>query len=336
MTTPSPEFSVVMAVRNAESTVQDAIRSLQQQTLAPSELIVVLNGCSDGSWERVTALAAVDPRLRLLSSSPEGGVAEAARVGCAAARHPLLARMDADDWAHPERFARQWATWQATGADLVTSRIEVTHSLGAGLERFVAWANDLQRPEDFRRERFVESPVIQPGVLMTKAAYEAAGGYRVEDGPEDYDLWLRMLEKGARFVQAPEALLHWRDSPQRLTRSHEDYSQSRMTATKARHLGRLPAVRERGVTLAGGGPIGRALAKLLLAEGVRVHGFFEVNARKIGRTILGLPVWGMGDFGQIHRSAVLLGCVGRGGRERVRTVARQAGYREGTDFFACC
>ena len=80
-------------------------------------------------------------------------------------------------------------------ADLVTCHVTPKDSLGDGLDRFVNWANSLHLPEDFQRERFVESPVIQPGVLMTKDAYLKAGGYQVEDGPEDYDLWLRMLER---------------------------------------------------------------------------------------------------------------------------------------------
>jgi glycosyltransferase involved in cell wall biosynthesis len=336
METTQAEISVIMAVRNADSTLPKALDSLLTQTLLPSEVIIVLNGCTDGSAEIANEFARRDSRIRLFTSSTAGGVAEAARVGCAAARHPLLARMDADDWAHPERLQHQTRCLQETAADLVTCRVEATETLGAGLERFVAWANTLSEPEDFRRERFVESPVIQPGVLMTREAYLAAGGYRVENGPEDYELWLRMLENGARFVQAPKAKLQWRDSENRLTRSHDDYSQARMTSTKVRYLARLPAVKRHGVILAGGGPIGRTFAKGLLAEGVPVRGFFEVNPRKIGRTILNLPVWEMTQFDHRENEAVLLGCVGRGGRERVRKMARQMGYREGENFFACC
>ena len=182
----------------------------------------------------------------------------------------------------------------------------------------------------------MESPVIQPGVLMTQEAYDEAGGYRVEDGPEDYDLWLRMLANGARFFQAPQALLEWRDSTTRLTRSHHDYSEEEMNATKARYLARLEEVQENGVAVAGSGPIGRRLSKLLLAQGVEIKGFFDIAPRKIGNTVLGLPVWSPDEIGTRERESVLLGCVGRGGRERVRALAKNAGYREGNDFFACC
>lgn len=332
----SPEISVVMAIRDAEATLAEALQSIAEQSLPAEEIILVLNGCRDASESIAKDWAARDKRVRLFESSTEGGVAEAAKLGCEVATCPLLARMDADDVADNSRFEEQWAALSEHEADLVTCRVESVNSLGEGLERFVSWANGLKTPEDFRRERFVESPVIQPGVLMRREFYLAAGEYRVEEGPEDYDLWLRMLENGARFFQAEKARLQWRDSRERLTRCHEDYSEHRMAATKARYLARLARVKEQGVMISGSGPIGRRLAKLLLAEGVDVHGFFDVAPSKIGGTVLSLPVWGPHDFGFIQREAMLLGCVGRGGRDRVRALAVSAGYREGEDFFACC
>ena len=296
----------------------------------------MLNGCRDTSESIAKEWARDVDGIRILKSSTEGGVAEAAKLGCEVATYPLLARMDADDIADHTRFEEQWTTLVGNEADLVTCRVESVNSLGEGLVRFVNWANGLKTPADFRRERFVESPVIQPGVLMRREAYLAAGGYRVEEGPEDYDLWLRLLETGARFFQAEKARLNWRDSRGRLTRCHEDYSGYQMAATKAHYLARLAQVKEKGVMISGSGPIGRRLAKLLLSEGVTVRGFFDVAPSKIGGTVLSLPVWGPRDFGITHREAILLGCVGRGGREQVRALAIETGYCEGEDFFACC
>ena len=329
-------ISVVMAIRDAESTLEVAVRSILEQTRPPEEVILVLNGSRDCSESIANALAEQDSRVRLLGSPTGGGVAEAAKVGCEAARAPLIARMDADDIAHSERFHWQLETLHQTSADLVTCRITPKDSLGDGLDRFVHWANSLRLPSDFQQQRFVESPVIQPGVLMTKESYQKAGGYRVEPGPEDYDLWLRMLQNGSQFFQAPQAHLEWRDSSTRLTRSHHDYSELRMNATKARYLARLPAIKEHGVIISGSGPIGKRLAKLLLAENVTIKGFFDIAPKKIGNTALNLPIWSPDELGTREREATLLGCVGRGGRERVRILAQEAGYHEGHDFFACC
>ena len=89
------------------------------------------------------ALAAQDSRIRLLESSPAGGVAEAVQVGCEAALSPLIARMDADDVSHPQRLSWQLETLQQKDADLVTCRVTPKDSLGDGLDRFVHWANSL-------------------------------------------------------------------------------------------------------------------------------------------------------------------------------------------------
>ena len=163
-----PEISVVIAVRNAAATLQKALLSIQNQSLSAKEILLVLNGCSDETPTLARELAHHDHRVRILESSQAGGVAEAAQLGCHEAKYPLIARMDADDVADSERFENQLRVWKETQADLVTCRVRAFHSLGQGMERFVNWANELQTPTDFQRERFVESPVIQPGVLMTK------------------------------------------------------------------------------------------------------------------------------------------------------------------------
>lgn len=332
----APSVSVVIAARDAAATLDRAIHSMLAQSLRPAEILLVLNGCGDATPEIARALAAAAPTIRILESPAAEGVAGAARLGCAEARHPLIARMDADDWSHPDRLRAQVRTHLETAAGLVTCRVVSTDSLGPGIERYVEWANSLRVPDDFRRERFIESPVIQPGALMTRAAYLAAGGYFPENGPEDYDLWLRMLGADTRFIQAPAALLHWRDSPQRLTRTHSDYDKQTMAATKARHLARIPAIHHHGAVIAGAGPQGRRLNRLLAAEGVTVHALFDLDPKKIGRSHLGVPILDSATICEVHPDPVLLGCVGHAGREKVRQLAVTAGRCEGRNFFPCC
>lgn len=328
-----------MAARDAQETIGDALQSLREQTLSARDVLVVLNGCQDKTKDVVKSFAKDWPELKFFETPAEGGVALAVKEGCKQAQGEFIVRMDADDVCEANRFAVQVEVINREQADLVTSRVEVLDAIGAGLKEYVGWANRLLQSEDFARERFIESPVIQPSVMMRRESYQLAGGYRVESGPEDYELWLRMLSKGMRFHQASETTLYWRDSMERLTRTHEDYSKVAMASVRARYLAFLPQVRERGVTLAGAGPTGRRLAKLLKSEGVQVRGFYDVNPKWIGRQIYGLPVWGPSQLGvrfEEEQVPVLLGCVGHAGRERVRALVKGVGYREGVDFFACC
>lgn len=327
-----------MPVRNAEGTLQEAIESCLRQSFQDFELIVVLNGCVDRSEEIAVSHAAIDPRLRVMSSEERGGVIGAMQAGMECGAAPVVMRMDADDLSHPQRVARQWELLQSDphlGA--VSCAVRLKDPVGEGMMRYVEWVNGLERPEDVSRERFVECPVIQPSLMMRKEAVAQAGGYRECGWAEDHDLFLRMLEAGIRFGKVPEVLLDWRDSPGRLTRTHPAYREDRVWELKAHYLARQPVVRERGVALCGAGPIGKRLARLLEQEGVRLRGFFEVNPRRIGERIAGVEVAGPDQFGIRWREAVLLSAVGvPGGRDRVRALAKEAGYCEGSDFWCCC
>ena len=334
----TPQLSVVLPARNAEGTIARAIESCLHQGFAGFELLVVLNGCSDGTARIVQELAVTDPRVKVLESSLTGGVAEAMELGVESADAAIVARMDADDVSLPGRFEAQWGMLQNNPEiDVVSCRVELRDALGEGMRRYVDWVNGLDSPEAVARERFVECPVIQPSLMMRKEAIEAAGGYRIQSWAEDHDLFLRMLERGVRFGKVPESLFQWQDHAQRLTRTHEAYAEEQVWRMKAHYLARLPMVTARGVALCGAGPIGKRLGRLLLAEGIRLHGYFEVNPRRVGETINEVPVAGPGEFGGRWREAVLLSAVGvAGGRGRVRGLAQSAGYEEGRDFFAVC
>ena len=250
----------------------------------------------------------------------------------------LVARMDADDIAHPERMQRQLEMLERNpGLDAVSCGVRLIEAMGEGMERYVEWVNGLATPVDVARERFIECPVIQPSLLMRAEAVRRAGGYREVAWAEDHDLFLRMLRGGARFGKVAEVLLDWRDGADRLTRSDPAYAEEQVWKMKAHHLAQEQAVSERGAVVCGAGPIGKRLARLLAEEGVAVRGYFEVNPRRIGERIGGVEVAGPDEFGARWREAVLLSAVGvAGGRARVRTLALGKGYCEGEDFWCCC
>lgn len=263
---------------------------------------------------------------------------EAMATGVRETSSPFIVRLDADDRSHPTRLEKQRTSlddhpkWSA-----VSCGVHLLNPQGEGMQRYVDWVNELKTPEAVIRERFIECPVIQPSLMFRREAVEQAGGYRAVPWAEDHDLFLRMLHQGMEIGKVDEVLLDWRDSPMRLTRTHADYAEERVWAMKAHHLASLAQIRESGVAICGAGPIGKRLARLLAKSGVTVRGFFEVNPRRIGERIGGVEVAGPDDFGFKWRDAVLLSAVGiAGGRDRVRALASEQGYREGEDFWCCC
>jgi GT2 family glycosyltransferase len=259
-----------------------------------------------------------------------------------AARGRLLARMDADDIAHPERLAEQVAYLdEHRDVAVVGCRVRVTDVDGVapprgGFSRYQSWLNRLQTPEEHAAERFIESPLAHPSVVMRREAFESVGGYRDPGWPEDYDLWLRMFDAGMRVAKVPRALLTWRDRPDRLSRIDPRYARRQFQRAKAHYLARVASVRRRGVAISGGGANGKAMARLLAAEGVRVHALYDVSPRRIGRALEdGTPILDAEAMPEAARGApIQLAAVAQpGGREAIREIATAHGYREGKDFF---
>lgn len=334
----APSVSIVMPFRNAAATLPEALASVLAQDFGDWELLAVDDHSSDGSAEVVRRVAGGDPRVRLLSNQGPPGVVGASVTAGRAAAGEWLARMDADDVSHPERLSRQLALAQARPElDVIGCGVEILSPLGDGMVRHVDWVNSLMEPARIANARFIENPMVHPSSLMRKSAVVAAGGYREVPWAEDHDLYLRMLERGSVFGKVPETLLKWRDSPGRLTRSDPRYGDAFRHRMRAHFLSRMAAVKERGVAIAGAGPIGKSLALESQAQGVEVRGFFDVHPRRIGETIHGAEVAGLEQFGRRWREAVLLSAVGvPGGREEVVELAGKAGYVEGADFWAVC
>ena len=330
-----PRVSIVMPVCNAEDTIAEAIESCLRQSMDSFELIVALDGCADRSGEIVRSYN--DPRIRVFEMDCQG-VAPAATEAILASRTGFIARMDADDISHPERLSSQYRFLSESSTfSAVSGQVHLLNPLGDGMQRYVDWVNGLETAEDIARERFVECPVIQPSLMMRRSSFQEVNGYREVEWAEDHDLFLRMLEREMRIGKVDEIVLSWRDSAGRLTRTHPAYAEEQVWRMKAHHLARESKVSSRGVAICGAGPLGKRLARLLREEGVAVHGFFEVNPRRVGERIGGVPVAGQEEFGKRWRDAILLSAVGvGGGRERVRELALGEGYTEGVDFWCCC
>lgn len=325
----------MLPVRNAVETIDVALESVLAQSDPDFELLAVDDGSSDGSSERLQAWAARDPRVRVLAlPESSGDLVAALRLGCAEARGRYLLRMDADDLSHPERLARSRALLESDPRLGVVSclvRSFPEASVQSGRARYDTWLNGLRHHEDMFRERFVESPLAHPAVLLRRTAFESVGGYRSFAGPEDYDLWLRLFAAGWRAEKVPALLHFWREGPERLSRVDARYGRAGMGRARSRalvaHLGQRPAV------IAGAGQAGRRLARDLLASGVRVACFVDLDPRKVGRSPHGVPVLEI-EAGLARREdSLILSCVnGWGRRTAVRRLLEEAGLVEGPDF----
>ncbi len=330
-----PRVAVLLPARDAARTVRAAAASILRQSLRDLALVAVDDGSRDATAAVLEGLAARDRRVTVLRG-PGEGIAPALNRALAAADAEYLARMDADDVAHPRRLERQLAALAADPAlAAVGSRVRLfpRREVRPGMARYAAWLNGLTAPALCARDLFVEAPLVHPAATLRASALRAAGGWRQGDFPEDYDLWLRLAAAGGRLGNVPETLLDWRESPGRLTRADPRYALSRHMALKVEHLAAGPLAGRREVAIWGAGETGRAFARALGAAGIAPALFVEVDRKKVGRRVAGAEVVGYEDAARARGLPLLVAVGAPGARPLIRAELEKQGFRELRDFW---
>ena len=335
----TPTISVLLPVFNAARTLPAALDSLFTQTFTDFEIVAVDDGSTDGSAAVLRAAAARDERLQPVFAE-HSGLVGALNTGLAAARGEFVARMDADDLSHPERLYRQVSLLRAR-PDISVASCLVEHVCDgeprAGFARYVAWLNSLVEPEDIRRDIFVESPLAHPSALLRRAELLELGGYAEVRWAEDYDLWLRYFLAGKRFAKAPHVLLQWRDREARLTRTDRRYAVENFLRAKSHYLLRGPLQGRDAVIIWGAGQMGRRLSKHLVRGGARLAAFLDIDPRKIGGELRGLPVHAAdelpGLWRRCERPIVLAAVSSHGARALIRARLNRWGFVETEDYW---
>lgn len=97
---------VIIPVRNGADTIRSALNSILEQTFSDFRVIVVDDGSTDDTLTIVTGYECADARVTVIKG-PGQGIAAALNLALDAGSSPYIARMDADDVAHPERLSSQ-------------------------------------------------------------------------------------------------------------------------------------------------------------------------------------------------------------------------------------
>ena len=284
----TPRVSVLLPVRNAARWLDGAVASIRAQTHRDFELLVHDDGSTDATWACVQAWCERDLRIRA-TRAPARGIVAALEALRAQAQGELLARMDADDVAHPLRFARQLRLLdERPGIGWVSSRVAVPRGARPGMHRYARWLNARLRHEAIVEQRFVESPLPHPTWMVRRAVLERVGGYR--DGPfsEDYDLFLRAVRAGVRFAKCPEVLLLWRDPPERLSRVDPRCSLEAFRRLKAEHVTAEQHAQGHALALLGEGRFARRWLRRLQAAGADVQPLSSADLPPAGTRVLHL------------------------------------------------
>jgi glycosyltransferase involved in cell wall biosynthesis len=319
-----------MPVKNAENTIEQAIKSILSQSYTDFEFIIVNNQSDDNTETIIRSFS--DLRIVHLQQ-PKPGLARTLNFALEHANGELVARMDADDVSYINRFEQQVKYLdEHPEIGVVSCLVKHQHDgfdqLGYALH--VEFINSLVTPQQHYINRFAEAPVAHPSVMFRKNLISRYGGYRDFAGPEDYELWLKWLQQGVQFAKVPQTLLTWQDSAHRLSRISGNYHREKFFMLKAQYFAFWWKNKSSPTNLWvwGYGPTVFKRSAMLENRGIRVHGFIDVKNRPCStRKVL--------SYKDYHRSLgfVLVYVSDRAGKMKINRYLERIGCVAGQDFY---
>jgi glycosyltransferase involved in cell wall biosynthesis len=230
-----PTVTVLLPVYNAERFLREAIDSVLMQSFGDFELLVLNDGSTDSSAAIIDSYD--DPRLKHLPNDRNRGLIYTLNRGIDEAKGIFIARMDADDRCHPERFARQVAFLQHHEAAVVATTLEMMDEKGAPLP---LWPDDraFTTPEGIRKCLLRTNCIAHPSVMGHASILKRYRYQEDQTEAEDYDLWLRLAADGLVIAKIDKPLLWYRVLQSGLTRKDRLNAFERLSRTKGKFLAR--------------------------------------------------------------------------------------------------
>lgn len=198
-----PLVSIVVPAYNVASYVEETMRSLTAQTYPALEIIVVNDGSTDDTLQRIVPFAQADSRI-VLFSQQNGGCSCARNSAVARARGKYIMPVDADDVLLPDFL--QWAVAEMERDEDVKVVIPKAEFFGA---RSGQW-----RLSPFSSRLLARKNMIPASSLFRKADWARCGGYNeAVQVREDWQFWIALLKDGGRVLTSPRLALRYRVRP---------------------------------------------------------------------------------------------------------------------------
>ena len=284
-----PKVSIILPFKNSSRTIKECINSILRQRFIHWELIAIDDHSTDSSDRILQSFTKRDKRITILKN-PGNGIVDSLNFGIKKATTRLIARMDADDIMHPLRLSLQ------------VGRLEIQREIGLisclvnhvpigdhdtrGYQKYVTWINQVCSPYEISLNQFIESPFAHPSVVFRRELVSKYGGYRKGEFPEDYELWLRFLEKGVQMEKIKEYLLDWQDSKERVSRTGSEYKIGAFQNLKSIYLKKWIEKKvhpNKSLHAWGAGKFAQQQIKYLNRVGISVGVTYEIDPKKIKR-----------------------------------------------------
>lgn len=210
------KYSVLITVyqRDVPSFFQESLNSMINQTVSPSEIVIVKDGPLtdelDEVLDQLKDSLTKEINFNIISLDKNVGLARALDIGLNECQYNLVARMDADDISLPERCEKQLKYFdEFPQLDIVGTNIDEFYDSPSNVI-----SSRIVPTEDNEIRRFIKrrSPFNHPSVMYKKQAVQSAGGYGDLKRKQDLDLFSRMINNGSKAANISESLVLFRSN----------------------------------------------------------------------------------------------------------------------------
>ena len=207
------KFSVLMSIYYKEnpSWLIESIESVLNNSIRPTEIVIVKDGILTDELENVLDdfLTKYPEIFHVCGYEKNKGLGLALQYGVNECKYDLIARMDTDDICARDRFEKELKVMEDNSITMVGSNtIEFTDNISNVISSRVM----PEKHEDIVSYSKTRNPFIHPSMMLRREAVLSAGNYQPCHLCEDYDMWVRMLENGAKAYNIQENLVFMRVS----------------------------------------------------------------------------------------------------------------------------
>lgn len=225
------KISILMGIYNNETTLEEAVASIQAQTYTNWELILCDDASTDNTYNLAYNLSKNDSRIKLIKNDINSGLNITLNKCLKLATGDYIARMDGDDISVPCRFEKQVEFLNSHSEfDIVSSAMILFDETGE-------WGkvSSIEFPQPY--DVVTSSPICHAPTMMTKKCILDVGGYTENKKMlrvEDVNLWIKLYTNGYRCYNIQEPLYKMRNNKNAFKRRKLKY---RYNSTYVRLLG---------------------------------------------------------------------------------------------------
>lgn len=199
MNITSPLISVILSVKNNESTITYACNSILNQTYKNLELLIIDDFSEDSTLEKLKKISKNDKRVKLHVNTKNIGLTKSLNKLVKLSRGELIARQDADDESYPNRIFEQLKYLTLHNLDAVTSRAQImnTKKIIPGLSYYLPHSISMK----------FKNPFIHGTLLIKKKVIEEIGLYDERFYySQDFKLFIDLISSGYKVKNMNKVL----------------------------------------------------------------------------------------------------------------------------------